>query len=55
MTVTAAEMKEIERKAAEGGLSYEQMMENAGRAVADFVQDKRAGAAHGGRLCRQGQ
>ena len=40
MTVTAAEMKEIERKAAEGGLSYEQMMENAGRAVADFVQDK---------------
>ena len=40
MTVTAAEMKEIERKAAEGGLSYEQMMENAGRAVADFVQEK---------------
>lgn len=40
MTVTAAEMKEIERKAVEGGLSYEQMMENAGRAVADFVQEK---------------
>lgn len=40
MTVTAAEMKEIERKAAEDGLSYEQMMENAGRAVADFVQEK---------------
>lgn len=40
MTVTAAEMKGIERKAAEGGLSYEQMMENAGRAVADFVQEK---------------
>lgn len=40
MTVTAAEMKEIERKAAEGGLGYEQMMENAGRAVADFVQEK---------------
>ena len=40
MTVTAAEMKEIERKAAEDGLSYEQMMENAGRAGADFVQEK---------------
>ena len=40
MTVTAAEMKEIERKAAEDGLSDEQMMENAGRAVADFVQEK---------------
>lgn len=40
MMVTAAEMKEIERKAAEDGLSYEQMMENAGRAVADFVQEK---------------
>lgn len=39
MTVTAAEMKEIERRAAEGGLSYEEMMENAGRAVADFVQE----------------
>lgn len=37
MTVTAAEMKEIEQNAAENGLSYAQMMENAGRAAADFI------------------
>ena len=28
-TVTAAEMKEIEKRAAEGGMPYLQMMENA--------------------------
>lgn len=33
--VTAQEMKEIEKKAAENGLSYLQMMENAGQAAVD--------------------
>lgn len=35
--VTCAEMKEIERRAAEGGLSYYQMMENAGVGAAEFI------------------
>ncbi len=39
-TVTCAEMKEIERKAAEGGLSYYQMMENAGSGAAGFIMDR---------------
>lgn len=34
MMVTAAQMKEIEHRAAEGGLSYDEMMENAGCAAA---------------------
>lgn len=37
MTVTASQMKQIERQAAEQGLSYREMMENAGRAVAECV------------------
>lgn len=37
MTVTASQMKQIERRAAEQGLSYREMMENAGRAVTAFV------------------
>lgn len=40
IVVTAAEMKEMERTAAEGGLSYYQMMENAGTAAADFIKSK---------------
>ncbi len=36
--VSAAEMKRIERKAYESGLSYYQMMENAGKGVAEFVK-----------------
>lgn len=35
--VTAAQMKEIERRAAAGGLSYYQMMENAGTAAAAYI------------------
>ena len=35
--VTAAEMKEIERRANESGLSYDAMMENAGRAAAGVL------------------
>ena len=37
--VTCQEMKEIERRAAEGGLSYYQMMENAGTAAASFITE----------------
>ena len=36
-TVTAAQMKEIERAADAGGLSYLRMMENAGQAVCDAI------------------
>ena len=38
--VTCSQMKEIEKKAAEEGLSYYQMMENAGLAAADFIKSK---------------
>lgn len=38
--VTANQMKQIEKKAAEAGLSYLQMMENAGKTAADkIIQD----------------
>lgn len=39
-TVTSAEMKEIERKADEAGLSYYQMMENAGTGAASFISSE---------------
>ena len=38
--VTAAEMKEIERRAAESGLSYDAMMDNAGRAAAGVLFER---------------
>lgn len=37
--VTAAQMKEIERNAAEAGLSYDQMMENAGTGAAKYISE----------------
>lgn len=37
--VTCAEMKEIERKANESGLSYYRMMENAGKAAVSVIKD----------------
>jgi hydroxyethylthiazole kinase-like uncharacterized protein yjeF len=40
--VTCAEMKEIEKKAAENGLSYYQMMENAGTGAAEFIMNQSA-------------
>ncbi len=40
--VTTAEMRRIERVADAGGLSYAAMMENAGRAVAEAVQEETA-------------
>ena len=36
-TVTAAQMKALEKAADAGGLSYLRMMENAGQAVAEAV------------------
>ena len=36
--VTVREMKEIERKASESGLSYYQMMENAGTAAYNYIK-----------------
>ena len=38
--VTSSEMKEIERKADEAGLSYYQMMENAGSGAAEYILEK---------------
>lgn len=38
--VTSAQMKEIERKADEAGLSYYQMMENAGKGAAELIDSK---------------
>ncbi|HVI39109.1 MAG TPA: NAD(P)H-hydrate epimerase [Anaerovoracaceae bacterium] len=37
--VSSAQMKEIERKADEAGLSYYQMMENAGTGAADYISE----------------
>lgn len=38
--VTAEQMKQIERNAAESGLSYFQMMDNAGMQASHFIKDK---------------
>ena len=38
--VTSAQMKEIERKADEAGLSYYQMMENAGMGAAEYISSR---------------
>lgn len=38
--VTSAQMKEIERRADEAGLSYYQMMENAGTSAAEYISSK---------------
>lgn len=45
--VTVAQMREIERQADAAGLSYAQMMENAGRGLAETVLDLFAGPADG--------
>ena len=37
--VTAAEMKKIERRANERGMSYYDMMENAGRKAAEYIKE----------------
>lgn len=38
--VTSSEMKEIERRADEAGLSYYQMMENAGTGAAEYISQR---------------
>jgi hydroxyethylthiazole kinase-like uncharacterized protein yjeF len=38
--VTSAQMKEIERRADEAGLSYYRMMENAGAGAAEYISSK---------------
>lgn len=43
--VTAEEMRQLERAAAAYGLSYEEMMERAGRATAQAIHQRMAGAA----------
>lgn len=40
-TVTADEMKQIEKRADEAGLSYYQMMENAGNAAYEIIKSER--------------
>lgn len=42
--VTSSEMKEIERRADEAGLSYYQMMENAGIGAAEYILRREPGA-----------
>jgi NAD(P)H-hydrate repair Nnr-like enzyme with NAD(P)H-hydrate epimerase domain len=37
--VTVAQMQKIEKDADAGGLTYDQMMENAGQGLADIVLD----------------
>jgi hydroxyethylthiazole kinase-like uncharacterized protein yjeF len=48
--VSVAEMQAIERQANLSGLSYEQMMENAGRGLAEVVMDKYGYLAEDGAL-----
>ena len=42
--VTSAQMKEIERRADEAGLSYYQMMENAGTGAAEYIASEHSAA-----------
>src|SRR5690242_17808602 len=37
--VTVSQMKEIEKEADAGGLTYDQMMDNAGKGLADIIRD----------------
>lgn len=49
--VSSAEMKEIERKADEAGLSYYQMMENAGTGAAKFIATEESVAGKSVLIC----
>ncbi|MBK6646396.1 MAG: hypothetical protein IPG44_11745 [Anaerolineales bacterium] len=54
--VTVSQMRAIEKEADAKGLSYAQMMENAGRGLAEYLHnlgEKRLGNRH--RNCRLGQ
>lgn len=52
--VTAEQMKDIERRAAEGGLSYDAMMESAGRAAARLLFERAPGLRTLAVLCGRG-
>ena len=54
LEVTAAQMKELERKASEGGLSYENMMENAGQAAARILLEQLPGLRMAAVVCGRG-
>lgn len=54
LEVTAAQMKELERKASEGGLSYEDMMENAGQAAARILLEQLPGLRMAAVVCGRG-
>ncbi len=41
--VTVSQMQAIEKEADAGGLTYDQMMENAGQGLADIILDLYAG------------
>ena len=53
-TVTAAEMKEIEKRAAEGGMPYLQMMENAGAGAAQLLIERIPGLKTAAVFCGRG-
>lgn len=53
-TVTAAEMKEIEKRAAEGGMPYLQMMENAGAGAAQLMIERIPGLKTAAVFCGRG-
>ena len=52
--VTVSQMKEIERKAAESGLSYYQMMENAGTAAYIYINETAQNAKNVVVFCGKG-
>lgn len=54
LEVTAAQMKELERKANETGLSYEDMMENAGQAAACILLEQLPGLRTAAVVCGKG-
>ena len=54
LEVTAAQMKELERKASEAGLSYEDMMENAGQAAARILLERLPGLRTAAVVCGRG-
>ena len=52
--VTAAQMKQIEQAANAGGLSYLEMMENAGRAAAELARKRWPDARSAAVFCGKG-
>ena len=48
--VTAAEMRSIEQACVEAGISLDELMENAGLAVAEYVRDWLANSGRSGKV-----